>query len=242
MDFKLTIFNKNKIPKNIYQTFVSQNLPPDIINVMNHNKKMCPDYTFFFYDDHECDSFIKHNFDSPIYDAYTSINPVYGAMKADFFRYCILYKKGGVYLDIKSKIIQPLHKIIQEKDDCLLDLPRSIESWRNKSPTYEQWILMFAPHHPYLLHVIRTMVFLIHKKYEPTIENIKVLTTKQKIFHVTGPDMFSRCIHHYIKHNKILHRNIDYYKCFEWCNSNYINMYRMNKKMHYSEYKESLYK
>ena len=86
------------------------------------------------------------------------------------------------------------------------------------------------------------MVSLIHEKYEPTIENIKVLTTKQKILHVTGPDMFSACIHNYLKHNKCLHRNIDYYKYFAWCSSNYMNMYRMNKKMHYSEYKEPLYK
>ena len=31
-------------------------------------------------------------------------NNCYGAMKAYFFRYCVLYKIGGVYLDIKSKI------------------------------------------------------------------------------------------------------------------------------------------
>ena len=242
MYFNLTNFNQHKIPKIVDQTFMSKNLPSDIISIMNDNKKMCPDYTFLFYDDHDCDSFIKNNFDSYTYRAYTSINPVYGAMKADFFRYCILYKNGGVYLDIKSKIIQPLNKLIQEKDECLLDVPRSIESWRKKSPTYEQWVLMFAPRHPYLLEVIRTMVSLIHAKYEPTIENINVLTTKQKILHVTGPDMFSRCIHHYLKHHKILHRNIDYCKWFLWCSSNYIKMYRMNKKLHYSEYKEPLYK
>jgi mannosyltransferase OCH1-like enzyme len=163
-------------------------------------------------------------------------------MKADFFRYCILYKKGGVYIDIKSKIIQPLNKLIQEHDECLLDLPRSIETWRKNSPTYEQWVLIFAPNHPYLLEVIRTMVSLIHAKYEPTLENVNVLTTKQKILLVTGPDMFSKSIHHYLKSNKILHRNIDYYKYFVWSSSNYIKMYRMNKKLHYSEYKEPLYK
>jgi len=242
MEFNLTNFSKhNKIPNTIHQTFISKNLPSNIIQVIQHNKKMCPDYQFIFYDDYECDHFIKHNFDETIYNAYKKINPVYGAMKADFFRYCILYKKGGVYLDIKSSIRQPLNKLIHKEDECLLDLPRYNESWRKHLPTYEQWILMFSPQHPYLLEVIKTMVYLIHQKYEPTIENINVLTTKQKILHVTGPDMFSKCIHHYLTRNKPLHRNIDYHKYFSICNSCYLNMYIMNNKLHYSQYNEPLY-
>jgi mannosyltransferase OCH1-like enzyme len=241
MEFNLTHFSKHKIPKNIYQTFISKKLPPNIINIIQTNKKMCPDYQFIFYDDNECDSFIKHNFDETTYHAYKKINPVYGAMKADFFRYCILYKKGGVYLDIKSSINQPLNKIIHKHDDCLLDIPRYNESWRTL-PTYEQWILMFSPRHPYLLKVIHTMVKLIHEHYEPTIENINVLTTKQKILHVTGPDMFSKCIRDYLKINTPLHRHVDYNKYFSWCSSNYMNMYTLNKKLHYSQYCEPLYK
>lgn len=241
MDFNLTNFSKqNKIPNNIYQTFISKNLPPNIIKVIQHNKKMCPDYNFIFYDDHECDLFIQHHFDEKTYGAYKKINPVYGAMKADFFRYCILYKKGGVYLDIKSMIKHPLNKIIHKQDDCLLDLPRRYESWR-KTSTYEQWMLMFSPQHPYLLEVITTMVDLIHQNYEPIIETIPVLTTKQKILHVTGPDMFSKCIHLYLNKNPPLHRHVDYHKYFLHSNSNYTNLYTLNKKLHYSQYHEPLY-
>jgi mannosyltransferase OCH1-like enzyme len=243
MEFNLTNFSKhNKIPKQVHQTFMSKNLPPDIIKIIQRNQKMCPDYQFIFYDDDACDSFIQHHFDETTYHAYKKINPVYGAMKADFFRYCILYKKGGVYLDIKSSINYPLNQIIHTNDDCLLDIPRSVESWRKQSPTYEQWILMFSPQHPYLFNVIQTMVNLILQEYEPTIEHINVLTTKQKILHVTGPDMFSRCIRNYLKINRPLHRHIDYYKYFSWCSSNYMNMYTMNKKLHYSQYHEPLYK
>jgi mannosyltransferase OCH1-like enzyme len=241
MDFNLTNFSKqNKIPNNVYQTFISKNLPPNIIKVIQHNKKMCPDYNFIFYDDHACDLFIQHHFDEKTYRAYKKINPVYGAMKADFFRYCILYKKGGVYLDIKSMINRPLNKLIHPQDDCLLDLPRQNESWRT-TPTYEQWVLMFSPQHPYLLNVITIMVELIHHNYEPILENIPVLTTKQKILNVTGPDMFSKCIHLYLKRNPPLHRHVDYYKYFMHSNSNYRNLYTLNKKLHYSEYREPLY-
>lgn len=235
---------KNKIPKNIYQTFSSFNLPNEIKTIIKNNKKICFDYNFIFYDDNDCKLFIKNNFDKNTYKAYMGINNVYGAMKSDFFRYCILYKKGGIYLDIKSIIKYPLNKIIHKNDDCLLDILRSdYEPWRINSPTYEQWILIFAPEHPYLLEVINKMVYYINQKYEPTIENIKNLTTKQKILHVTGPDMFSKCINNYLINNKSLHRNIDYTKFFQIRNSfDYEKMYIMNGKKHYDKYSESLYK
>jgi mannosyltransferase OCH1-like enzyme len=233
----------NKIPNNVYQTFCCYNLPSEIINIVNHNKKLCSDYNFIFYDDNACQEFIKNNFSEHIFNAFMSINTIYGAMKADFFRYCILYIKGGVYLDIKSIITKPLHTIIQPNDICILDILRDeYEPWRKNNPTYEQWILMFAPNHPYLLEVINTMVSYIHKKYEPTIENIPILNTKQKIIHVTGPDMFSKCIRNYLKNNKPLHRNIDYKDYFKISIfPSHIKMYSINKKLHYSQYNEPLY-
>ena len=101
---------------------------------------------------------------------------------------------------------------------------------------------MFAPKHPYLLEVINTIVSYIHEKYEPTIKNIPFLNTKQKILHVTVPDMFSKCIHNYLKNNKILHRNINYNNYFKINNSpTYTKMYSINKRLHYSYYNEPLY-
>ena len=86
------------------------------------------------------------------------------------------------------------------------------------------------------------MVYYIQEKYEPIIENIPILNTKQKILNITGPDMFSKCINNYIKNNKSLHRNIDYKKYFMRIkNNNYKNMYKINNKLHYSDYNEPIY-
>ena len=94
------------------------------------------------------------------------LNKSYGAMKADFFRYCVLYKLGGIYLDIKSKINIPLGLIIKPDDICILDNPRNdLEPWRKNNPTYEQWLLMFAPNHPYLNQMIEQMVTNIEDNY-----------------------------------------------------------------------------
>jgi mannosyltransferase OCH1-like enzyme len=234
---------KNKIPKIVHQTFCTMNLPDHIKEIMKKNKQINPDYTFLFYNDSDCDLFIKNNFDEYTYKAYTSINPCYGAMKSDFFRYCILYKLGGVYLDIKSSIRYPLHSIIHKNDICLLDVLRNnYESYRTDAPTYEQWILFFAPGHPYLKEVIITMVTLIHQKYDPpTFSSCTTLPIKQKILHITGPDMFSACIKNYIKKNKVLHRTVDYTQFFDIMTTDYKEMYTINGKVHYSECNESFY-
>ena len=149
-----------KIPFIVHQTFYTTVLPLDIVEIINHNKKICPNYKFYFYNDEQCENFIKYNFDARIFNAYMKLNKSYGAMKADFFRYCVLYKLGGIYLDIKSKINIPLGLIIKPDDICILDNPRNdLEPWRKNNPTYEQWLLMFAPNHPYLNQMIERFIY-----------------------------------------------------------------------------------
>lgn len=234
-----------KIPNIIHQTFINRSLPPEIAKIILHNKKVCSQCKFIFYDDNECDIFIKNNFENKVYDAYKKINDVYGAMKADFFRYCVLYKLGGIYLDIKSVIKVPLFTIIRKNDICILDrLRNDKEPFRLFSPTYEQWLLIFAPNHPYLLEMINLMVHYIEIKYIPRLTNYK-LDTKGKILHITGPDAFTKAINHWIKKNgKILHRSINYDRYFELnvLGDNYKKMYGKYNKKHYSQYNEPLYK
>jgi len=239
--------NNYIIPKIVHQTFSTNILPKEILQIMEKNKKLNPDCLFKFYDDKDCDLFIKNNFNSRIYKAYNNINPIYGAMKADFFRYCVLYVEGGVYLDIKSILIDNLFKYIKKDDVCILDIERNyLEPWRFNKPTFEQWLLIFKKNHPYLLHMINQIVFYIDNKFEPKILNFKNLNTKQKILHITGPDAFTKVIKEYIRNKKnILHRNLDYNKLAMVNNFsifNYHKMYEINGKKHYSQYNEQLYK
>ena len=230
-----------KIPFLVHQTFYTTNLPIEIFNIIKNNKKLNPKFKFIFYDDNDCEKFIKTFFDERTFNAYMMLNNCYGAMKADFFRYCVLYKIGGVYLDIKSKIKIPLGLIIKENDSCILDLPRNnLEPWRKFKPTYEQWLLIFEPNHPYLNTMIQQMVFNIENKYEPQIYGYKKLNSKQKILQLTGPDALTRAINTCIDNNIIKHRNIDYNKYFILAVNNYQSMYI--KKKHYSKYNEPLYK
>lgn len=232
--------HKNKIPFLVHQTFYTTELPEEIIKTIIHNKKICPKFKFCFYNDEQCETFIKTNFDDKVYNAYIKLNKAYGAMRADFFRYCILYKIGGVYLDIKSMITKPLYSIINPDDICILDIPRTdLEPWRKDNPTYEQWLLIFARHHPYLKHMIDQMVNDIENNYQPSINGYE-MTSKYKVLLLTGPDAFTRAINSYIQLNKtIYHKNIDYTSFSKLHNGEYLSMYK--DKKHYSQLNLPLY-
>ena len=58
--------NRYKIPNIIHQTFIDKKLPPDIAAIVLRNKRMCSHCKFIFYDDNDCDNFIKSRF-NPIF-------------------------------------------------------------------------------------------------------------------------------------------------------------------------------
>ncbi|MGY0039768.1 glycosyltransferase family 32 protein [Pedobacter sp. NJ-S-72] len=86
------------IPKIIHQTFKTSKLPVITRWHIARFRKKNPEYSYEFYDDLRIEAFLLKEFDEDMLSLYKRIN--IGAAKADFFRYAVLYKKGGVYLDI----------------------------------------------------------------------------------------------------------------------------------------------
>tara|TARA_B110000967_G_scaffold201641_1_gene239237 strand:- start:2969 stop:3703 length:735 start_codon:yes stop_codon:yes gene_type:complete len=87
------------IPLDLYQTWDSKNLDKHMQECVDKLKSNNQEFNYHFYDDNDSAEFIKDNFDNDIYEAYNTLIP--RAFKADLWRYCILYIKGGIYLDIK---------------------------------------------------------------------------------------------------------------------------------------------
>jgi hypothetical protein len=77
-----------------------------------------PEYEYYFYDDNDCRNFIKNHFGESILDSYDLLYP--GAFKADLFRYCYIYIKGGCYFDNKYILRMPLRNIIKREYKNLL--------------------------------------------------------------------------------------------------------------------------
>jgi len=96
---KESFTDTNEIPRVLYQTWSSQTLPPQMAACVHRLQKANPTFKHQLYDDADCQQFIKDHYDPDVLEAYDTLIP--GAFKADLWRYCILYDKGGVYVDIK---------------------------------------------------------------------------------------------------------------------------------------------
>ena len=108
---------ENQIPLHIYQTWHTKDLlPPKMRKCVEKLKTDNPEFEHHLYDNEECHHFIKTNFDKRVLNAFNKLKP--GAFKADLWRYCILYKKGGIYLDIKYQC-EPKFKLIDLANDNL---------------------------------------------------------------------------------------------------------------------------
>jgi mannosyltransferase OCH1-like enzyme len=109
------------IPLKIYQTWHSKDLPAFMRQSVNKLKAKHPRFEHFLFDDNDCREFIANNFDSSVLNAFDSLIP--GAYKADLWRYCILYKNGGIYLDIKYDSINSFRFIeLTEKEHWVIDI------------------------------------------------------------------------------------------------------------------------
>lgn len=196
------------IPKIIHQTYSTDRLPADIFKIVNDLKSLNPDWDYRFYTDHEIENYIKKNFDQKVLKAYLSINPVYGAAKADLFRYLVIYNEGGIYLDIKSTCIYPLSKIIHEDDsfivtqwqnqvgqvNCGAGLYKSLTKTLNiEYGEYQQWVIVAEKKSPIMLAVIEKVVNNI-LKYRPWDYKFNSYG-KKGVIYITGPIAYTQAIY-----------------------------------------------
>jgi mannosyltransferase OCH1-like enzyme len=174
----------NNIPKNIFQTHKSINYirtKLKIYNATNSWKKYSNEFNYYFFSDKMCDDFIKNNFDENIYKAY-SILPM-AVMKADLWRYCVIYKYGGIYADTDT--ICKINPNIFINESLLTIVPE------NKTHLC-QWVFSAPENSP----ILKTIIDL-------SVE--RILNTPIKGEHIihflTGPGVFTEGIELYLKNN-----------------------------------------
>jgi mannosyltransferase OCH1-like enzyme len=110
------------VPLTIYQSWQSNQIPTKMRETIYSLLEMNPEFDYYLYSDDACRKFIKDNFNEDVVDAFDTLKP--GAYKSDLWRYCILYKMGGVYLDIKFRSLEPLLPIIEKNSEIFVrDIP-----------------------------------------------------------------------------------------------------------------------
>ena len=181
------------IPKIIYQTWKTKSLDNKLESVRKKIQNLNPEYEMKLFDDNDIETWIKNEFTDPIiYNTYKKLK--IGAGRADFWRYLILYKNGGIYLDIDSNINKPLNLLINKNDKAIISREKN-----NGTTDFVQWCLMFSPKHPILLRTINCCIYNINNKTSTWLPTL------------TGPVVFTNSINFVLKNEYLLYneKNMD---------------------------------
>jgi len=187
ISYPMKSYYNNVIPLHIYQTWFSKDLPKKMSDTIEKMKMNNPAFKHHLFDDNDCREFIKNNFNIEILNAFDSLIP--GAYKADLWRYCILFKYGGIYLDVKYKPVKGFKLInLTEKEHFVID--------RDNLGIYNA-LIVSLPNNPYLWKAIQSIVLNVKNKYYG-LNNLSP----------TGPHLLSKIIP---TNNNIIDMRHDYF-------------------------------
>jgi inositol phosphorylceramide mannosyltransferase catalytic subunit len=188
------------IPKLIHQTLKNKSQISPLLQANLQNLRyLNPNWDHRLYDQKDMHKFILNFYGSDMIKSFDRIDPIYGAARADFFRYLLIYEFGGVYLDIKSTCNRKLDEVLSE-NDCFI-----LSQWRNDDgdyyrgwgrhpefgveSEYQQWHIIAAPHHPFLKSVISTVKTNVDK-YNPVRDGVGMMG----VLRLTGPIAYTLAI------------------------------------------------
>jgi mannosyltransferase OCH1-like enzyme len=173
-----------KIPKKIYMTWETKDFDPEFERIINKWRENNPSYELIIFTKEERSDFIRNNFSQKVFDAYTRITP--GAFKADLWRYCILYKYGGVYVDIDTLCIGKLDDIIKSNMD-FVSVTDLNENPHDGKYNISNGFIAVKPEHPVLQDAINRIVDNVEKKLVPL-----------RPLDFSGPGVFGKALNTYL--------------------------------------------
>ncbi len=197
--------SRSKIPNRVYQTWETPSLPSLLGRQIRRIRRLNPDYSFLFFDANARATYMeRHYAGHPILQVFRDLK--LRTAQVDVWRYCILYREGGVYCDIDSALSVPLHEVISEEMPELISFERNL--WKEGfDPAYApngtsmasppaaaralldypdniilNWMLCFEKGHPILKEVIDLIVRNFHFFRGRYFE-----TGWKAVTHCTGP-------------------------------------------------------
>ena len=216
-----------KIEFNFFQTFKTNKVDLEHDQKYLEFRKKNPEFNFYFYDDIEMDEYMEKNWSHrKIYKIYK--DSIFGASKADIWRYCILYQYGGIYLDFDSSIEFKLSTIPDDVNEVISFEKNKINSQISEdyTPDYKflnnlpqdyrnkihpenlviQWLLIYKKNHPILMSAIEE----IEKNYEFFLGK-KFKSAHMAIVNYTAPVILTKVVWDYvISKNEIYQKGIDF--------------------------------
>lgn len=218
----VTIFSSHTratmaIPRLLHQTCPSRAALPTAVQAnLQRLTERNPEWKHTVYEDADVMDYIRQHFEPEVFETVRTISPDYGVVLADLFRYLVMYREGGVYLDIKSTVNVPLRQAIQPSDSFLLSQWKNAKDqrWENwglhpelsQTPggEFQQWFIVAEPGHPFLQSVIRA-----------TLHNIRnyrtdpCATGKNGVLRLSGPICYTLAILATLRTGRLPHQIVD---------------------------------
>lgn len=165
------------IPKIIFQTWKTHNVPHHWQKCPESIKEFMPDWQHILMNDEENRLFVEKYFPDflPYYDSFT-----YPIQKADAIRYMFLYQFGGLYMDLDFEILAPLDNLFSNGSEIFLVCSGNVAS------SYTNSFMASKPKCKFWLEVLEEM-----KKPLPWYAYI---SKHWLIMNSTGPLMLSRVV------------------------------------------------
>jgi inositol phosphorylceramide mannosyltransferase catalytic subunit len=197
--------SRARIPNRVYQTWETPLIPSLMARGIRRFRRLNPDYSFSFFDaEARADYMERHYAGHPILTVFRDLK--IRTAQVDVWRYCILYREGGIYCDIDSAMGVPLRQIIREEMPELISFERNL--WRDTfDPAYADagafmssppasarakfdhpdhvilnWMMCFEREHPILKEAIDLIVH--HFSF---FQGKRFASALKAIIHCTGP-------------------------------------------------------
>ncbi len=169
-------------PKTIWQTYSTHEIPLVARPCVKSWARMNSDWTVKFQDDAEIAHFVTDYLGAKAGQLLRSL-PL-GVMQADFWRYAVLHKYGGVYADLDTVCRCPIEMWCSRPKGLLLGV-------ENKSGVHFcQWAFASVPEHP----VLETTINLLIARAERGIDTRR----PHYVHYHTGPALWSDAIRLYL--------------------------------------------
>jgi mannosyltransferase OCH1-like enzyme len=150
------------IPQIIHQTYKNHNLPETYKMCQTEIKRLHPDFEYRFYTDKDMDRLMKTEF-SEYYDKFNELPRI--IMKIDMFRYFLMYKYGGLYIDMDYLMFKPFD-LLNKK----VVIPCNRENENGEPICLGNCIFASQPNHPYWKFLMDTLFTIDRKKIDYNID------------------------------------------------------------------------
>lgn len=191
-----------RIPAVVFHTAESRDVHPTHLKSILEVRKQNPDLDFLLFDATQRDEYMSTQWaHHPIYSVY--LRGTTGQMRADLFRYCIVWDRGGYYFDLNKGIstqLTGLHSpeasgVVTYENNAaiqfpMLPLPAYLD---NPFNLIAQWGFGFEARHKFLGLLIERIV-----EAAPLFAGREFKNPKNAIVTLTGPGMFTRVFREYL--------------------------------------------